>query len=105
MQILLPELDDQSLGEDIPTGINGPQLERKERITAVARRVLPALRQYSTWLVANTKYILAMSTVQSPETTAISLNIQGMWKIYTAVLTKLVQFFPVEHLASVEYLL
>ncbi|CAL3966010.1 hypothetical protein PZA11_002805 [Diplocarpon coronariae] len=105
LQTFLPELEDQSAGEDITNVTNGSLPEPShEKITVVARRVLPAIRQYSTWLVSNIKYILLLSSSEH-SSTSTAVHIKEMWKIYAQVLTRLTQLFPEKQLASVGYLL
>lgn len=98
LQVLLPELEDPTSGEELPNGT--PRSFRpSEKITAVAARVFPALRQYSAWLACGSGVILNFggSTIQ--------IHVKEMWKMYADVLTRLANFFPVEGLASVSYLL
>ncbi len=101
LQVLLPELEDNATGEEIPEVIDGSQTQKaREKISAIARRVLPALRQYSIWLTARAGLIIA-----TKHCTAIAIHAQEMWKMYALVLTRLTHFFPVEDLPSVNYLL
>lgn len=104
LQTLLPELEDQPTGEDIPNVTNGSRPEREnDKITAIARRVLPAIRQYSTWAMANTKWLMALA---APETanTLIAAQINDMWKTFANVSTRLGELFSGNQ-ASVDYLL
>ncbi|CZT10474.1 uncharacterized protein RAG0_14936 [Rhynchosporium agropyri] len=107
LQILISELEKDNSGEEIPKEVNGTS-ERsetaKEIITAVARRVLPPLRQYSTWLTTNAKFIIAASTPQSSDMT-MATHILELWRLYAIVLTKLNVLFPVAGLSFVTYLL
>ena len=99
LQVLLPELEDSTSGEELPSGASRSERAR-EKITATTRRVLPALRQYSTWLASMSQIIVATKGV-SP----ISVHIKELWKMYADLLTRLTQFFPVEDLQKVDYLL
>jgi hypothetical protein len=99
LQILQPELEDLSAGEDIPNATGTTQKSR-ERITATCRRILPALRQYSAWLTTRAK-ILVASISAGP----ISIHIKELWKMYADVLTRLVSYFPIEDLKPAAYLL
>jgi len=101
LQVLLPELEDPASGEELPNGPDGSQPSRpKEKITAIAARVFPALRQYSVWLASEAGTILA-----TVDTGPINIHKKEMWKMYADVLTRLANFFPVEELAPVSYLL
>jgi hypothetical protein len=99
LQVLLPELEDSTTGEELPNGTSHSERAR-EKITATTRRVLPALRQYSVWLTSMARLIVATKGV-SP----INVHIKELWKMYADLLTRLAQFFPVEDLQTVGYLL
>lgn len=98
LQILQPEIDDPVPGDDLPN--ESLSAKPREVITAVARRILPALRQYSTWLVSQ-YYIIAATTDEGP----LNLHIKQMWTMYADVLTQIVSTFPVNELPQVDYLL
>ena len=100
LQVLLPELEDSSAGEELPTGPDGSQSMTREKITATTRRVLPALRQYSIWLASSYKLLTATNG-----NGRLDLHIKEMWKMYADVLTRLVNFFPVDDLQQADYLL
>lgn len=106
LRTLLPELEIPS-GEDIP-GADGSQPDRsRDQITLVARRILPALRQYSAWLASNAKWLVVVCTPIPGWTVPSSLAVQAreLWSMYTTVLTRLVDYFTVSELQAVEYLL
>ena len=69
-------------------------------ISAVARRVLPALRQYRSWLTVNLKLL-----VNKVGDDALELEVKEMWKIYASTLTILARGFNVLSLPDLEYLL
>ena len=71
-----------------------------EKITAIARRVIPSLRHYSSWLVSNLDSLLNQA-----QNTPLDLETKGLWKIYACTLTLLAATFPVSELLPVEYLL
>lgn len=71
-----------------------------DKVTAVARRVLPALRQYSSWLVSNAALLVA-----EVGDTSLNVQIKELWKIYASTLTLLATTFPVSELPRIEYLL
>ncbi|EKD17846.1 hypothetical protein MBM_03618 [Drepanopeziza brunnea f. sp. 'multigermtubi' MB_m1] len=104
LQTLLPELEDEPTGEDIPNGPSGSRSEREnDKITAIARRVLPAIRQYSTWVMANNKWLMALSA-PVVASNAIAIQINEMWKAFANVSTRLGERFSGNQ-ASVGYLL
>ncbi|TVY84902.1 Protein SMG7 [Lachnellula suecica] len=108
LQVLQPELEDPKSGEDLPvqsdssTQTSSTQISStpREKVTAVARRVLPALRQYSVWIVSQAPLIIA-----SNEIGPVALHAKKTWNMYADVLTRLASFYPVESLRSVHYLL
>jgi len=107
LQTLVPELENDSEGEEIPNGTNGSADRAeapKEIITAIARRVLPALRQYSTWLASSASFLMAVSAPQTSDIT-MTTRIIELWNLYATVLTKLSIMFPVAELPDVKYLL
>jgi hypothetical protein len=101
LQVLLPELEDPACGEELPNGTEVSQSDRRnEKVTTIAARVFPALRQYSAWLASGAGIILATTGTGSN-----NVHVKEMWKMYADVLTRLANFFPVEDLAPVSYLL
>lgn len=101
LQVLQPELEDQALGDDLPVEANSPALPTsREKVTPTACRVIPALRQYSVWLVSQVAFIVASDGVGP-----VAIHAKEMWKMYADVLTRLANFYPVESLHSVDYLL
>lgn len=72
------------------------------KVTAVARRVLPALRNYSSWLLTNCGLLTAQ--IQDKDT-ALHVQIKEFWKIYANTLSLLASTFEVTTLPEVEYLL
>jgi hypothetical protein len=100
LQVLQLELEDGSLGEDIPTD-EFTSSKHRERVTPVMRRILPAVRQYSLWLVSQVSLIVA--PMERRGTTDI--HIKELWKLYAGVLTQLITVFPLSDFKSVGYLL
>jgi hypothetical protein len=99
LQILLGELErfateDSESKEECSTG--------SDKVTVVARRVLPALRNYSSWLLANCSSLAAQ--IQDKDT-VLSVQIKEFWKIYANTLSLLASTFDVTALPEVEYLL
>lgn len=99
LQLLQSELEAGATGEaDMsPTHTS---TSRSSRISAVARRILPALRQYSSWLTTNVT-LLTNSLGES----ALQVQVKEMWKIYANTLTILASTFQVATLPSLDYLL
>ncbi|PWW80340.1 hypothetical protein C7212DRAFT_276141 [Tuber magnatum] len=86
-----------------------PELERLfddkpkneiEPISAVGRRMLPALRLYSTWLRINHPTL----TGQLADT-SLSVLIRQLWQTYANTLSLLGATFPIDHLPKFSYLL
>lgn len=99
LQVLLPELE-RSVSDD--TQDNSSALGSKSvKITAVTRRVLPALRQYSSWLLSNAEILLAAQVGDN----VLSVQIRELWKIYATTLTLLTSTFIDYKPPHVEYLL
>lgn len=71
-----------------------------EKTTAVARRVLPGLRHYSSWLTIHAKQLIAEAGNDS-----LNVQIKEMWKSYANTLTLLASTFPVDALPEIRYLL
>jgi hypothetical protein len=99
-QVLLPELDTSSDGEDIRKSKEESHSAHRDRITAIARRVIPFLRQYCAWLASS-----APLTLEDYGVVSMQIHFTEMWKLYTNTLTRLLNFFPVGDLAGVPYLL
>ena len=71
-----------------------------EKITMVARRVLPGLRHYSSWLMSNPALLAA-----DMGDTSLTVQIKELWRTYANTLTLLAATFPVPDLPSIDYLL
>lgn len=99
LQVLQPELERQvdAGGE---SDIDGTPTSGSDQISAVARRVLPGLRHYSSWLISNAKVL----TTQFGDA-LLSVQIKELWKIYASTLTLLASTFEVSDLPSIGYLL
>ena len=97
-QILQPELEVQITPEE-DQGVEMGQ-RRSEKITAVTRRVLPGLRQYSSWLSCNAGILAA----QIGDNT-LNVQIKELWKIYANTLTLLTATFSTSTLPIIDYLL
>jgi hypothetical protein len=103
LQMLLPELEDPVSGEELPNATDGSQSTKsREKITAIMRRILPALRQYSTWLVSRSFAI--SKAARNPE---LFSHIHKMWSLYAQVQRKIASVFAIDDLDAsiVKYLL
>ena len=98
LQVLLPELE-RSANEDVQSNGIGPS-SGSIKITAVTRRVLPALRLYSSWLLSNAE-ILAAQVGDN----VLNVQVRELWKIYATALTLMTSTFAVSQLPEVDYLL
>ncbi|PSN74835.1 hypothetical protein BS50DRAFT_25515 [Corynespora cassiicola Philippines] len=100
LQVLQPELERLSEGDDVTlqNGDKAPQLS--DKLTAVARRVLPGLRLYSTWFARNW-HILDANLAD----TLTTVEVQELWKAYAETLSLLVSSFPVDQLPNDNYML
>lgn len=99
LQILLAEVErfageDESSGKESTTGA--------DKVTVVARRVLPALRNYSSWLLTVSNLLVAY---KAEKDTPLAVQITEFWKIYANTLTLLASTFDVVHLPEIDYLL
>ncbi|KAL2825614.1 hypothetical protein BDW59DRAFT_146076 [Aspergillus cavernicola] len=74
---------------------------KDDKVTIVARRILPALRNYSSWLLTVSKHLVAYNEKDTP----LAVQLTEFWKIYANTLTLLASTFDVVHLPEVDYLL
>ena len=95
LQILLAEIERFAVEDssDAKTGT--------DKITVVVRRILPALRHYSSWLLTVKGLLVAYKEKDTP----LSIQITEFWKIYANTLTLLASTFDVVNLPEVDYLL
>ncbi|PGH23413.1 hypothetical protein AJ80_02523 [Polytolypa hystricis UAMH7299] len=87
LQLLLAELE-CSVGAE------------SETVTAVARCILPVLRQYSSWLLYNSAHLAS-----EVKDSALHVQINELWKIYASTLSLLASSYDVVNLPDIEYLL
>lgn len=99
LEILLPELEDLAVGEDIP---NSSSQKPQEKISVTCRRVLPALRQYSVWILTRYTHLLNYAVGAKDN---LRPNLVNMWKSHAAVLTKFLDLFKGSELKKSAYLL
>jgi len=100
LQLLQPELAGPRDDADAPDVTGRNKGNDPESITAVTRRILPALRQYSTWLVYRAEII---STQKGH--TPLNIHIKEMWSMYCSTMSLLVIAFPPQNLEDIDYLL
>lgn len=100
LQVLQPELERLASAEDEPT-IESTTMVSADQISAVARRVLPGLRHYSTWLTLNTRVLVRHLQLD----TSLCVQVKELWKIYASTLTLLASTFSVASLPTIDYLL
>jgi hypothetical protein len=106
LQVLQPELAGPGDNDDDVPDVTGKikQPDKESGISVIARRILPALRQYSTWLVSRANII-----VNQEGHSALSTHIKEMWSMYCSTLSMLVSTFQVAELldlaTTVPYLL
>ena len=98
LQVLLPELE-RSASEDGQSNGVVPN-SGSTKITAVTRRVLPALRLYSSWLLTNAEILAAQGGDN-----VLNVQVRELWKIYATALTLIISTFGVPQLPDVDYLL
>lgn len=100
LQILQPELDRLSEGNDVKHQNVERATQLSDKITAVARRILPGLRLYSTWFTRYWKVLNA-----NIADTINTVDVQELWKAYAATLSLLASSFPVDQLPKEVYML
>ncbi|KAF2683675.1 hypothetical protein K458DRAFT_389592 [Lentithecium fluviatile CBS 122367] len=99
LQVLQPELERLSEGLDVTqNGDRTPQLS--DKITLVARRVLPGLRLYSTWFIRFWEVLNA-----NIADTLTKVEVQELWRSYAETLTLLASSFPAQELPVDDYML
>ena len=100
LQVLQPELDRLSEGNDVKHQNGDRATHLSDKITAVARRILPGLRLYSTWFTRYWKVLNA-----NIADTLNTVDVQELWKAYAATLSLLASSFPVDQLPQENYML
>jgi Est1 DNA/RNA binding domain len=99
LQILLSELE-KVVADDDELGKTAPPKDTSDRITATARRILPCLRQYSSWLVSNAAQLVALDSHDF-----VGVQITEFWRLYANALTLLAATFQNVDSSTVDYLL
>ena len=95
LQVLQPELERYVNHHALSATSQDTSLPPK--ISAVVRRVLPALRQYSSWLITNATILAADSGDE-----ALKIQVTEFWKAYANVLTLLASMFSLDELQSAD---
>ena len=88
------------MAEEADSVTNHAPAVGSSRINAVARRILPALRQYSSWLTEN----VTLLTNRIGDN-VIEVQVKEMWRTYANTLTILASTFDVAALPPLDYLL
>lgn len=101
LQLLQPELEafDQ---HEIDKPVAG-ESRKSGRITVIARRLLPSLRHYSSWLKLNLGLLIGVDEFANDS--LLSVQVKEMWRMYASTLSLLASTFSSKDLDSVEYLL
>ncbi len=90
---------ERSVSEDVQSNGIAPS-SKSGTITAILRRVLPALRQYSSWLLSSVEILTAEAGDN-----VVNVQIRELWTIYATTLTLLMSTFPDYEMPHIEYLL
>ncbi|KAB8300273.1 hypothetical protein EYC80_000474 [Monilinia laxa] len=107
LQALISELADAAEAENLEslTATDGSG-DSFEKLSPVAIRVLPAIRQYFAWVISQRLLLVGLANgVDSESTGPLVGHIQRMWKTAADALTALVSFFPVISLPYLPYML
>ncbi|OQE12226.1 hypothetical protein PENVUL_c001G07362 [Penicillium vulpinum] len=99
LQILLVELERTASFED---SNSKDALPIPDKVSVVARRILPALRHYSSWLLTNNQSLVEQ---KEEKDSALSIQIKEFWKIYAGTLSLLASSFDVVNIPEIDYLL
>jgi Est1 DNA/RNA binding domain len=97
--MLLREVE-QLVAEDDQLGEITPQKDTSDRISPTARRILPCLRQYSSWLVSCASHLVALENHEF-----VGVQVTEFWRIYADALTLLAATFQKSDMPDVDYLL
>lgn len=99
LRILLQELEQVTVADDDLGDISLPN-DSSGKLSTAARRILPCLRQYSSWLVSNASYLVALADHES-----MRVQIKEFWRVYADGLTLLASTFSKVNLPDLHYLL
>lgn len=96
------KVDDSAIAEDDdPTSDTDADgiMALAQNITAVVRRILPALRIISRWIKANLKYIARESWGHNPD---LSAALATFWHDYKRLMIALARLFPLAQLPGLD---
>ncbi len=100
LQLLQPELEGV-IGDDVDALDGDHPNNDTEKITAVARRILPGLRHYSSWLLSRAVLLASIG-----DDSSLTVQIKELWREYANTLTLIAStFLEPTKLPVVEYLL
>ncbi|TGO91406.1 hypothetical protein BPOR_0029g00290 [Botrytis porri] len=107
LRALISELADAAEAENLEsltaTDSSGDSFEK---LSPVAIRVLPTIRQYFAWIISQRLLLVGLGDGVDRESTGPLIgHIQRMWKTAADALSALVGFFPVATLPYLSYLL
>ncbi|KAI9646713.1 hypothetical protein NHQ30_004710 [Ciborinia camelliae] len=107
LQALISELSDAAEAENLESlTVTDASGDSFEKLSPVAIRVLPAIRQYFAWIISQRLLLVGLADGVDLESTGPLVgHIQRMWKTAADALTALVSFFPVASLPYLTYLL
>jgi hypothetical protein len=97
MQILQPEL--AGAGKKSIDSLQDQEMDASERLTSVARRVLPGLRQYTSWL----SWLLESLVADSDD--LLGTHVEKLFKMFANTLNLIQATFPMDELPAIDYLL
>jgi len=99
LQILLREVE-HVFAEDDQLGEVMSRKDNPNRISPTVRRILPCLRQYSSWLVSCVSHLVALENHEF-----VGVQVTEFWRIYADALTLLAATFQKADMPDVDYLL
>lgn len=101
LYLLLKELRE---GSDGGTDDNTRE-KAAEKVTPVMHRILPGIRHYSSWLHYNLEPLVADFKGLNSFLSAMEVDIRDLWRVYSRVLTLIVNVFDADDLPAIDYLL
>ena len=90
--------------------IESNEIHDSEKLTPVVRCLLPVLRQYSSWLLAEVPFLVILDAQAKAVETCIGQpeaanSIQALWRIYVSALAALATIYPLKGDKKLNYLL
>ncbi|KAF8439594.1 Est1 DNA/RNA binding domain-containing protein, partial [Kalaharituber pfeilii] len=98
--VFQPELERVSVTRDKPSSAPNAGTNSTEYVSAVGRRMLPALRLYSKWLLVSHEKLH-----NTLDDTALAVQTKQLWQTYANTLSLLAVTFEVEKLPRLDYML